>query len=451
MQAVRSLAVIAWGLTAILAAGPAGASRPPSERAEPTGCAAFNPDAPLDVRVVPSRTWGIVPFEVEFALAVTSGSDSIVTASWDFDGDGLTDATGLEASCVFSEALPHQVIARIQAAATGLLERSATIEAHSALMSLTFDDGQESVHRLAYPLMASRDIQGTAYVVTTWMRGGYYLSWENLTELFEAGWDIGSHTLTHRNLTEVDSLTLDWELSESKEQLQAHGFPGRNFSVPFGACSWTVIRAAKRHYESCRGWKGLNPRLEDTNPYLLVWEVTADWRPLDYYTDQIDSVITYGGWYILNNHIVYEYCNGVPNCVTTQMLADVIDYATEHRVKILTVDQALEARSGQTAQGLTISPRRGPEGLALTIEGAGGAGFPISVRFSAAGTGARVNVYDVAGRMVRNLASVRAGASGSVTWDGRTSSGAQAAAGCYFCVLETDDDRLVARKVVVTR
>jgi peptidoglycan/xylan/chitin deacetylase (PgdA/CDA1 family) len=452
MRAARVLAILAWSLAILVAAGQALANRTPSERATPTGCAAYNPGAPFDLRVVPNRTWGIVPFEVEFTLAITSGSDSVITARWDFDGDGLADATGLETGCVFSEALSYEVVAEVETAASGLVTRSTTIEAHSALMSITFDDGNESVHRVAYPLLASRGIEGTAYVVTNWMNGGYYLSWDDLTELYEAGWDIGSHTLTHKDLTRVDSLTLDYELSESRTQLQAHGFPGRNFSVPFGACSWTVIRAAKRHYESCRGWKGLNPRLEETDPYLLFWDVTADWQPLSYYTHQIDSVATYGGWYILNNHIVYEHCNGTATCVSSQMLADVLDYALGHRVKILTVDQALASRSAPAAEkGLRIAPPRDRESLALAVEGTGGAALPVTVRFSAGRAGGRVSVYDVAGRMVKSLGSVRAGGHGTATWEGRSDDGGRVSAGCYFCVLETDDNRLIARKVMVVK
>jgi peptidoglycan/xylan/chitin deacetylase (PgdA/CDA1 family) len=395
----------------------------------------------------------VVPFEVKFTLAVTSGSDSLIEAHWDFDADGLPDATGFAVSHVFTEAVSHEVAAEIETAANGVVTRLAAVEAYSALMSLTFDDGQESIYSLAYPLFTSRGVAATVYVVPTWMNGGWYLSWDNLTELYEAGWDIGSHTLTHKNLTQVDSLTLHFELSESRAQLQARGFPARHFSVPFGACSWTVIDAARQYYESCRGWKGLNPRLEETDPYLLTWDVTANFRPLDYYTGQIDSVITYGGWYILNNHIVSLDCYSVTTCVTRQMLSDVIDYALEQRVKILTIDQALQSRFlGADADDPPGTDRPAPVLLELAIGQGSVAAFPVTVRFGVSGrTDADLSIFDVAGRVVRNLTHLTGEGRGSAAWDGRNDDGAPVAAGCYFCVLATADNRLVAKKLVVVR
>lgn len=42
------------------------------------------------------------------------------------------------------------------------------------------------------------------------------MSWDDLRCLESFGWDIDSHGLTHADLTEVDSLTLRYELSRSK-------------------------------------------------------------------------------------------------------------------------------------------------------------------------------------------------------------------------------------------
>jgi len=412
--------------------------------------------APLfDAEVVASHTWGAIPFEIEFSIAMTAGSDSLLGASWDFDGDGLADTSGMSASHVFTEPIDHIVGAEISTLAHGTLSRSIVISGHTALMSLTFDDGQYSVYHRALPLLESKGVTATVYVVPTWIDGGWYMTWANLDSLQSRGWDIGSHSLTHKNLTQVDSATLHYELSQSRAVLQAHGFAAKHFSVPFGACSWAVIDAARLYYESCRGWKGLNPRLENTDPYLLKWDVTAEAWPFSHYQQLMDSVMAYGGWYILNNHLVYDDCSGSPNCVDTAMLAQVIDYALAHRIKILNIEEALASRGSWGMQKKDSSPQEPPacEHLRLMADQVLRPGGEAVLRFTVpSGLSADVSIYDVRGRLVRNLARIdHAEGEQAAVWNGDNRDGVPVASGFYFGVLKAGEAGHVSGKILVIR
>lgn len=46
------------------------------------------------------------------------------------------------------------------------------------------------------------------------------MSWDELRKLSEAGWEIGSHTMTHPYLTRLEDSTLAWELEASRERLE---------------------------------------------------------------------------------------------------------------------------------------------------------------------------------------------------------------------------------------
>jgi len=66
-------------------------------------------------------------------------------------------------------------------------------------------------------------------------------------------------------------------------------------------------------------------------------------------------------------------------------------------------------------------------------------------------TQVRLYIYDVTGRLVATLANgVEGPGVKTVTWDGRTASGTRAAAGVYFCRLETGRGALV-RKIILTK
>jgi peptidoglycan/xylan/chitin deacetylase (PgdA/CDA1 family) len=123
--------------------------------------------------------------------------------------------------------------------------------------ALTFDDGYESVYREAYPEMAERGMVGTVFPVVGAVGGlnrwdvrlsprpFRHLSWSQLRELAEAGFEIGSHTLSHRALTSLDGGDLREELSASKKKIEDRtGSPVVSIAYPFGLCSEKVVEHA---------------------------------------------------------------------------------------------------------------------------------------------------------------------------------------------------------------
>ena len=68
---------------------------------------------------------------------------------------------------------------------------------------ITMDDGYESVHRHALPLLRQYGFPATLFVYTDFIGAGDALSWNQLSELKASGWvDIQAHSKTHRNLIE---------------------------------------------------------------------------------------------------------------------------------------------------------------------------------------------------------------------------------------------------------
>lgn len=135
------------------------------------------------------------------------------------------------------------------------------------LMAITFDDAFRSVFEVAFPVLKSLGLVGTVFAPTgfvgrgepvgwpeveVWLGGPhqeelYPASWQQLNELAEAGWEIGSHTRTHPHLTDLSDEELEIELMESREQCQHHlGTPCRSIAYPFGDCDTRVAAAALR-------------------------------------------------------------------------------------------------------------------------------------------------------------------------------------------------------------
>lgn len=143
---------------------------------------------------------------------------------------------------------------------------AATSPQAGRVFAVTFDDGFSSVLDVAYPILSSLGVPATVFVVTDfvdcrlrawrgvdrWLEGPHErelrsLSWEQLNELADAGWEIGSHTRRHPRLTRVDEDELDEELRASREACEAAlGRPCRSLAYPYGDVDERVVAAASQ-------------------------------------------------------------------------------------------------------------------------------------------------------------------------------------------------------------
>jgi peptidoglycan/xylan/chitin deacetylase (PgdA/CDA1 family) len=422
--------------------------------AQPAFC-----DPPVDIgedlqaRVMTDHTYGVVPLEVTLTALITQGDALIISVEWDFETDGVIDDYGTVVTHVFDDAVDYVVTAEISTT-EGTVLATRDIRAYEALMSITFDDGHYSAHANGLPLLQARGLTATAYIVPTWLGQTWYMDWAEVGELQDAGWDIGSHSMTHARLTEVDSAQLHYELGASQAELQAHGLTAYHFAAPHGAHDDTVIAAIQLYYQSNRNLGSRNPGIHDVDAYLLVGNDALNVRGPRYYELKIDSTVADHGWYILNVHKLAIDCWGAPFCIDEDRLEPIIDYAEASRVKIVTVDEALALRSGGLA-GVPASPeaRLGRVARILRADCALGAARSAACVAYAVASPAdlRLGVYDVRGRLVCDLANgVHAPGDYTATWSGRTAGG-EAASGVYFCVLRCGPEVLGSRRILVVR
>lgn len=124
-------------------------------------------------------------------------------------------------------------------------------------VAITFDDGREGVLRHAAPVLARHGFPATMYAVTTWLDGAdvpeadrysAFLDWGGLAELQGAGFTVGSHTCSHRNLKKIPEADLEGEIAGSRARLEdGLGCAVVHFSFPKGRATppaHRVVRAA---------------------------------------------------------------------------------------------------------------------------------------------------------------------------------------------------------------
>jgi peptidoglycan/xylan/chitin deacetylase (PgdA/CDA1 family) len=100
---------------------------------------------------------------------------------------------------------------------------------------LTFDDGSETIYENALPKMQRYNFTGVSYIVYNYVGIKNYMNTDQIRALYGAGWEIGSHSLNHRDLTTRPERQMD-EIVESRRRLESLlGIPVLSFAYPFGA------------------------------------------------------------------------------------------------------------------------------------------------------------------------------------------------------------------------
>jgi peptidoglycan/xylan/chitin deacetylase (PgdA/CDA1 family) len=83
------------------------------------------------------------------------------------------------------------------------------------------------------------------------------MTWRQLEQLSETGWEIGSHSRTHRRLSQLDTDELEDELAGSREEIAGRLGACTSISYPWGEVHPRVVAAAQRAgYTAASGLDG---------------------------------------------------------------------------------------------------------------------------------------------------------------------------------------------------
>ncbi len=99
---------------------------------------------------------------------------------------------------------------------------------------ITFDDGNLDVYQHAFPIMRDFGFVGAFYIVANRLEANNYVNADQLREMVDAGWEIGSHSMSHADLT-LDYSIAHYEIRQSRLVLQdATGQSIDTFAYPYG-------------------------------------------------------------------------------------------------------------------------------------------------------------------------------------------------------------------------
>jgi len=121
---------------------------------------------------------------------------------------------------------------------------------------ITIDDGWKSLYTIAYPILKKYGFPVTLFVYTDFVGGNKALSWGQIRELSQNGFDIQCHTISHRYLTKRKKAetfddyfaAVEKEVVMSRAVLQKKtGITCDCLAYPYGKTNGLVMALIRKH------------------------------------------------------------------------------------------------------------------------------------------------------------------------------------------------------------
>jgi peptidoglycan/xylan/chitin deacetylase (PgdA/CDA1 family) len=107
---------------------------------------------------------------------------------------------------------------------------------------VTIDDGNLDNYTNAFPIMQKYGFTGVLYLVYNYVGIEHYMNKDQILEMVEAGWEVGSHSMNHFDLKKIKPDQQRNEIVESRQLLEKLlGVPVKTFAYPFGSRNDSAI------------------------------------------------------------------------------------------------------------------------------------------------------------------------------------------------------------------
>jgi peptidoglycan/xylan/chitin deacetylase (PgdA/CDA1 family) len=103
------------------------------------------------------------------------------------------------------------------------------------IVIINFDDNWKTQFENAKPILDEYQFKSTFNVVCDYVDGKNRLTWQQIQNLYDEGHEIGSHTMNHENLDQINQDVRYHEIVESKKCIEDKGFRVHSFSYPFNS------------------------------------------------------------------------------------------------------------------------------------------------------------------------------------------------------------------------
>jgi peptidoglycan/xylan/chitin deacetylase (PgdA/CDA1 family) len=256
---------------------------------------------------------------------------------------------------------------------TAAVPAAASAAQPQTIVSLTFDDGRATQYA-ARSILAAHGMNATFYVNSARLgSSSFYMTWDQVGDLYSDGNEIAGHTAYHANLTAVSATEAQRQICYDRDNLLNHGFAATDFAYPYGAYSASVESLAQGcGYNSARTTDHLvSPAISTTpsDPYAIQSQDGSGSNALMTLENAVTAaVLAGGGWVPV---VFHDICNGCSSVSITQpdftAFLDWLQQQAGSGVVVKTVQQVIGGNLQPPVPGPGLPP---PPGASTTLKNA---------------------------------------------------------------------------------
>ncbi len=199
-------------------------------------------------------------------------------------------------------------------------------------VTYTFDDNCANQYEVAIPMLDEYGFKGTFYPVINWEP-----NWQKFQQAANNGHEIGSHTVTHRNLSELTPEEQEKELAGAKKIIETkiEGQQCLTFAYPF--CIPSELNITSENYIAARHCQGAIEKSTPDDFYNISSIICGDQWPVytaKHFEDKLSEAAKSNGWCIWLFHGLED--DGGYSPVSTKDFRESLAYLDENRSRFWT-------------------------------------------------------------------------------------------------------------------
>ncbi|MCF7920861.1 MAG: polysaccharide deacetylase family protein [Candidatus Cloacimonetes bacterium] len=210
------------------------------------------------------------------------------------------------------------------------------------LVVLTFDDNNCTIYNTAYPLIQEFGFVGTCVTCSGRCDQPGYITWQQLSELSNAGWEIAGHTVNHVILNSITPEEAEMEIYNDLLALRAQGFEPVTFALPKGKVSADILEIIPHYYRYIR-------HSLDTINFFPVDVKAIGYYPMQSFYSENEVITrlqlaTWRGECLIvigfHNFCMEDGC--MPDNCKPSEFREILQYIKDQNLEVVTLAQALE-------------------------------------------------------------------------------------------------------------
>lgn len=215
------------------------------------------------------------------------------------------------------------------------------------------DDGKLALLSKLRPLYDAKGVKPGISIPTGKIGQSLYMTWKDVRDLYDNGWEVLSHTVTERDLSSIPEGELEQELRDSRMAFESRGMKIESLVPPFGGVPAAAYPLIRKYYRSSFVSREGGVQPIPINNYRVhrkdaVSQSVADNPSLQELKEDVDLAIASNSWLVLTTHSAYAGLDETQIGV----ISDLIDYIRSQGVAIVTPSEGLNVHGNLIDTGV---------------------------------------------------------------------------------------------------